>query len=101
MGEGEDDDHLIGAKVVGLAGLAELQQGEEPTTVMVSAVRASRMKLAMAKWRLSGRSAPTKAKQRAIVVSSPCCWPKSTEMFSNALSLAAGNAKFGKGRVPE
>ena len=30
MGEGCDADHFIGAHVVGLAGLAVLQQGEEP-----------------------------------------------------------------------
>ena len=30
MGEGCDADHLIGAHVVGLAGAAVLQQGEEP-----------------------------------------------------------------------
>ncbi len=30
MGEGGDADHLIGSHVVGLAGAAVLQQGEEP-----------------------------------------------------------------------
>jgi len=30
MGKGGDADHLIGAHVVGLAGAAVLQQGEEP-----------------------------------------------------------------------
>ncbi len=30
VGEGGDADHLIGAHVVGLAGAAKLQQGEEP-----------------------------------------------------------------------
>ena len=30
MGEGGDADHLVGAHVVGLAGAAVLQQGEEP-----------------------------------------------------------------------